>query len=705
MADQLNELLADRAMWTPAARELAQRKYAEPVVRAFYDVLAPPATDFFATRERVLPLPGRDDGFARVMLLGTFGAGKTTLVRQLIGTDPERERFPSTSASKTTTADIELVLRPGSYRAVVTFLPKEQARAYTEDCVLAAVLAVVDGRDDAEVARRLLEHRDQKFRLSYVLGTLAGVDTGNADDDGDLDDEDDADAEGAEELGVDVAADPDLPLRVPAYVTDIRGLADRAAGDLGDALGVAPAGATGADRDAFEELLEEHLRADERFHELVDRVLDDVEARFALLRDGDLQARSDGWPVAFAFDAGDDRETFVARVNRFSSNNARLFGRLLTPLVQGIRVAAPFAPGWTGGEVPPLVLIDGEGFGHTSNTLTSLPSEMMRRLDDVDAVLLVDNAAQPMQAGPGVILRSLITAGHEAKLRVAFTKFDLVRGANLGDMTARQNHVRASLDQAVAAVGKLLSRSAERTLHRALEGRVFFLSDIRRAPDELSRFTRAQLDGLLASLRASVTPAAAPQAAPVYDEANLVLAMQRAMQGFHEAWHARLGLPSRASLPKEHWTRVKAMTRWISQLNQEGYDTLTPVADLEQAIRDRVYVFLENPVTWRPPTDDPDQKALAVAAVCAEVNARLREFSLRRVIEQRFPDWADAFTAHSGTGSTWRRARAIDGIYDIAAPVPGETPDGYGNEFLREVRALVREAIRAAGGEVLNVAA
>jgi len=277
----------------------------------------------------------------------------------------------------------------------------------------------------------------------------------------------------------------------------------------------------------------------------------------------------------------------------------------------------------------------------------------------------------------------------------------LVRGANLTDLSSRRNHVLASLDQAIAGVGKVLSRSAERTLQRALEGRVFFLSDIRKAPNDLSRFTRSQLAALFSSLAEPVAEAEPSKAVPVYDEANLVLSIQRAVQEYHELWHARLGLPSRAAVPKEHWTRVKAMTRWISQLNEEGYDTLTPVADLEQAIRDRVYVFLENPVRWEPHTDDPDTRALLIAGVCAEVNARLRSFSLRRLIEERFPEWSDAYAAHSGTGSTKRRANAIDDIYETAAPVPGETPDRYGNEFLREVRMLVREAIEATGSKIV----
>jgi hypothetical protein len=39
----------------------------------------------------------------------------------------------------------------------------------------------------------------------------------------------------------------------------------------------------------------------------------------------------------------------------------------------------------------------------------------------------------------------------------------------------------------------------------------------------------------------------------------------------------------------------------------------------------------------------------------------------------------------------------------VAAPVPGETPDRYGNDFLKDIRVLIREAIAAADRKVLSV--
>src|SRR6185503_18618312 len=100
------------------------------VVHAFYDHLLPAVQDAWALRDEIIPLPGPREGYTRARAVGTTGAGKTTLVRQLIGTDPERERFPSTSTAKTTVCDMEIVIADGPFKAAVTFFSREHVRLH-----------------------------------------------------------------------------------------------------------------------------------------------------------------------------------------------------------------------------------------------------------------------------------------------------------------------------------------------------------------------------------------------------------------------------------------------------------------------------------------------------------------------------------------------------------------------------------------------
>ena len=122
-------------------------------------------------REGFIALPTPEDGYARVMLVGSTGAGKTTLLRHFIGSDHNRDRFPSTSTAKTTTADIEIVTAAAPFKAAITFMSEAEIRFSVGECLEEACLAAVRGRDDMRIANALLEHPEQRFRLSYPLGS------------------------------------------------------------------------------------------------------------------------------------------------------------------------------------------------------------------------------------------------------------------------------------------------------------------------------------------------------------------------------------------------------------------------------------------------------------------------------------------------------------------------------------------------------
>ena len=173
---ELNVLLGDPEYHNPAARAEAERRFDARVVDIFYDKMVPEEADFAALRETIIALPrSGPDGYRRVLFLGTTGAGKTTLVRQLIGTGSGDERFPSTSTAKTTIHDTEMLLTEGGWRAVVTFAPSDEVREHLNDCISAATLAAANGAEVPDVLRRLLNHVNQRFRFNYVLGNGPAV--------------------------------------------------------------------------------------------------------------------------------------------------------------------------------------------------------------------------------------------------------------------------------------------------------------------------------------------------------------------------------------------------------------------------------------------------------------------------------------------------------------------------------------------------
>ena len=699
LVDQANILLSDGKWWSPAMREQAGRLFAKEIVAAFYDDLAPVPRDGWMLRDSVVRMPSPDDGYARVLLLGTTGAGKTTLVRQLIGTGTKHEKFPSTSTAKTTTCDIEIISADSDqYEVVVSFLPKDLIRQYVEECVIATAVSFLEGERYELASRRFLEHSDQRFRLSYLLGTLAS----------EVDEEEEGEAE--EEIDRDLAVSAEdrsrLAETLRGYLSRIQALAVTASKELEGSLNFSLETANQDDRDTFEELLEDSLRDEDEFHELLDDVMDDIESRFNQLTDGERILGPGDWPDLWSYrcSAG-ERADFIRLINRFSSNQAVQFGTLLTPLVEGIRVRGPFAPTWSGDAPPKLALMDGEGLGHAASATLSLSTRVTKRYQLSDVILLVDNAQQPMLATPNSALRSIVSSGQQSKLVFGFTHFDQMRGPNLPNRDAKEQHVLASLEQSVSVLGKEMGRGVENAMKKIIPERSFFLSNLQGQipipPEKASqRHTAESLRRLLKTLESLSTPPIPESVTPVYDDANLVLSIQKAVVEFRDPWRARLGIRSRSDIPSEHWTRVKALTRRLGDLGRDEYDTLRPVADLIACLQAHARPFLESPLRWEPAkgaTDDMMNHS--IDRIAQEVFLRLHELAANRVMRDRVIKWKEAY-AHRGFGSATERRRDVESIYGAAAPIPGETADPPTNEFLREIRILMRDAIENAGGKL-----
>jgi hypothetical protein len=707
LVDQLNQLLADETYWPLSARERAEHELDLRVVKIFYDDIEAKSADPWRQRDELIPLPGQDEGYSRILVVGATGAGKTTLLRQFIGTGSRNERFPSTSTAKTTIFDTEIVVQEdGPFRAAVSFLPKDRVRSYVEECLSAAVSAAVSGLGEQTVLRRLLEHHDQRFRLAYLLGSLAAPrprDDGHLESDDLSDDvvpdpEEDGEWDG-EAVEVDDERRSRFQEKLRHFLARTLAVAEDVGPSVASALNLDPRKLKPEDRDAFLVLVEEAVAERPIARALVDEIVSEIEARFGFLVEGELDKDRAGWPTAWTFETA-DRGRFIKNINRFSSNYAPNFGTLLAPVVQGLRVAGPFRTDWAGNGKARFVFIDGEGLGHTPASASTLPTSVTRRYDFVDVILLVDNATQPIQAAAQAVLRSVVAGGHDAKLAIAFTHFDQVVGDNLPDVHARKGHVMASLESSLRAVEDAIGSGAGRRLARRLDGRVFFVSKIQNEVTPQNRLTRDSLHRLLELFQRATIKAEVLEATPVYDLANLVLAVERATEQFHESWNARLGVAFKPGVAAEHWSRVKALTRRFAYQWEDQYDSLRPVADLIKLVSERLAAFLATPRGWEPTDCGDAAKEAAVDRVSREVYARLHKLVENRLFHDHVADWLTAY-AHRGPGSTRPRAQGIRNIYEAAAPIPAEVPGAASTELLDVFRGLFREAADAADAKIV----
>ncbi|WP_434740398.1 hypothetical protein [Micromonospora sp. SH-82] len=687
LVKQLNEILRTPALWEPSARASAEARFDSQIVEMFYGSERVAHHDFAGVREKLLPLPTAADGYRTVMMLGTTGAGKTTVVRQLLGTDPATERFPSTSTAKTTVADTELIISTDqTYQAAVTFTPRAEVIDYLADNVSAAALAAFAGRGDTEVVRQLLDHVNQRFRFSYVLGRAVAPSVEDLVDD---DDDADEDIDPAEYGRVDMELTRQVVFRA---VRSVRVLVARHVGAIRDEFDPGEEDER-AVTEYIEENLDTELRQSDEFDDIVDSLIDEIEKRFSTLDVGTLRRNHQGWPVSWSWST-DDRAAFVKNVTRFSSNYAPLFGRLLTPLVNGIRVSGPFVPEWA--EQPArLVLVDGEGLGHTPKSVATLSTHVATQLEKVDAVLLVDNATQPMQAAPVAALKGIAVSGNAAKLHFLFTHFDQVKGDNLPTFSAREEHVLASVENVLSAIGSDLGPAAERVLRQRLDRARFFVGGIHeplKASKKLGGRSIQELQRLVDVLAAPDKATDVGESRPVYSRIALSHVVVDAAANFHLRWGGLLGTQRHPAAPlKEHWARVKALSRRLAEGWTDEYDNLRPVADLRSALQDQLYRMAQQPVRWTHGEPSDDEKQFVIDELCNAVTKKLFDLTRRRIQDDPQAAWRAAFRL-SGKGSTFERARIIaTDVYGRGAPTPAASAWADRDRFLQDVEDIFSE--------------
>ena len=679
---------------------------------------------FWDLRERILPLPTSANGYVRVLFLGTTGAGKTTLARQFLGTHPTTEHFPTTSGGKTTTADFEVVLAPGPFKAVITFHPRSQVATYIDECLLAAAFACYQGKKADVIARKLLTHEDQRFRLQHILGKFPLGENKPVDREQPSDE--------IPSLKVTLQEARTFAERIQQYLERLGVLVQMVPKKLDQELDQEEISLNDEDRDIYaQEYLEKYLRHQDGFGALREDILQDIQERFRLLSTENVLYGSDQWPQLWQAEI-EDRRTFIHTVNLFSSINAAWFGKLLTPLVQGMRVSGPFTPTWQPEMFPRLVLIDGEGLGHTAETINSISTRNTDLFGRVDVIALIDNLKAPFQAASHAVLDTVTHSGHAAKLLIAFTHFETVGGEDRPDRESREEYVRSTLDQALAALGKRVGQTERHFLERSLEERVFFLSNLQErilpeGQDTKQNFelaeSRAELRKMLATIQTGWTQPPPGETHPIYNERLFFASFQKAVDAFRSYWNGRLGLTLDPEVPKEHWKRVEALTRRVIW-GRDEYDTLRPVADLLKMVSDQIYHFLKEPERWEPPQEGLSElRQEIIDAIAREAYVGLHTLIRRRMLIEQQSAWATAL-AHSGKGSARLRALDINNIYCTTAPLLSEIIQGIDLEkvyhsaipnfanllsesqkdlFTVQVTDVLKEAIQSIRGKLIKI--
>lgn len=662
----LNRLLADKNFHELGARKLAAARFHAKAIDVFYDVYT--REDAGAQRrEKEIPLDAHDRVAPVVALLGNTSVGKTTLARNILGTDPVTERFPPTSGNRTTLFQWEIVVEDGRFRCAVSFRSETETELALQQMVLKAVMKALDDATDDTIIRELFEPTQGGLRLKYLLGVPKPGGQNQVD------------------------------RLAQEWVSRVRQIAkaaaEKVAAVLQDELRTAPDPVS-----AMREVVEDEAEESEASAELVSLILEELRARSDISVPGIITRTATHWPTAWKFEAtAAERERFIKEVKRFTGNAHEEFGKLLTPLANGARIAGPFFG--ASGDRRPVILCDTVGLGHYADTASDLHEDYTALCERADCILVVESAKTAFSSNSlHQVLEAAATTGHVKKLAIAFTHMDALAGDDVVDEAESQEKailgLRSAIDEHVA---KKLSREAARQLMNHLNDNLFFFASLQAPGNTQSSAELGRLRDRFSAAK-PVVPSDVPF--PNYDFKFLVPFVIIAIENFRTRWAALLGVQSHSTIDPLRWQSVKAVARRHAQNLLDDYPH-RPVAALHAVLRQEIAKFLDAPVAWPGYAPSEAEKQSVIDMIKAELARPLLRLCAKTLRTVPQPQWITAWEFR-GPNSTIRRRNTVEALF--AQHLPYFRPDNaIAVVFINEVEILVQQAIAVARDKLRGV--
>ncbi|EOF6284565.1 hypothetical protein ACK1C5_004155 [Salmonella enterica] len=316
--------------------------------------------------DEVSPIP---KGIPKIYLLGDTGAGKTTFIRKVLGT--ENTKFPTTRQSRTTVAPTEYVIcKSSDFELTILLKSFGEINGYVGEILKEALEKSFKGED---IKRSLRQTSDQRFRLYYLLDTK--------------------DIERFSE---------EVILLTPLLTKKIDELKDIFKEDI-------------TDQDEYISFAIEELSSE--IENVQSKIMDAIQSVVKLTCDDSMLNDSS---QIYKF-CSSEKDTFLTKCKKILSSDKES----ISPVVEYARITGNLRSEWVNNNAE-IAIIDGEGIGHSTKEVAQLDARHYDFFYDVNSILLIEESKKPFVAGGKNALKSIFQRGYGDKLKLIFTKLDEV---------------------------------------------------------------------------------------------------------------------------------------------------------------------------------------------------------------------------------------------------------------------------------------
>lgn len=410
-------------------------------------------------RDILIPLPSLYEDCNDTLFLGSTGSGKTSIIRHLIGTN--NLNFPLKSTSKATTSNLEIIIKNSNlFKVVVSFLPLHYVTLLIKDRILEAILIFTLTDDENKCYNALKQNSQQTFKLFYIIGENVQNNT----------------------LVKDLLQKIRLlsiKIKQEEYFTEI--------------LKENPE----IKKEEFPEYIFEKIRNEDSFLVITDIILNNIQRKFSQITSGYFFKDEHNWPVYWEIWVNKEKkENLIKYIRFFTSNHNNYFGKLLTPLVSGMRISGPFYHNDFFPANKSVIIHDGQGFGHEATLDRALSKTNLDLMDSVDKIILIDNGTQPVIGLTLIALEQIFSRGLSKKLAIVFTHFDLIEGDDLPTNKHKEEHLKDAIKNGLDKIYHTNKSKSVLEFKDNLDLTVFFIGDLNLHTEKIGKYSQEQIKGL-----------------------------------------------------------------------------------------------------------------------------------------------------------------------------------------------------------------
>ena len=109
------------------------------------------------------------DSLKKIYFLGSTGAGKTSIIKNILGT--AKDSFPNVSQTRTTVVPTEYIISKKfiQFKTIILFKTKQDIKNSIDDIVREAIIEASLNNDLENIKDKLRERSDEKFKLFYLV--------------------------------------------------------------------------------------------------------------------------------------------------------------------------------------------------------------------------------------------------------------------------------------------------------------------------------------------------------------------------------------------------------------------------------------------------------------------------------------------------------------------------------------------------------